>query len=143
MKRAVNASRKLRPENTLVEKSNGGAGREAARAGRIPRKHEITPLMYLYNGGESSFIMTPDSLEYLPLFPSDPGLLLRNSCATKSQTSTPGAGIRGWVGCFRARLTSSSPISFRLHLTEPSNRRDRENTWYLRDRSFVGPFEIR
>lgn len=46
---------------------------------RLARKHDITPLMYLYNAGESSFIMTQDSLEYSPVFPFDPGLLLRNS----------------------------------------------------------------
>lgn len=37
-------------------------GREKGK--RRTRKHGITPLMYLYNGGESSFITTRDSLEY-------------------------------------------------------------------------------
>lgn len=59
-KRAINAPRKLRAENTLVEENNGARRKETVNTA-APRK--IT-LMYLYNGRKSSFIMTQDSLEY-------------------------------------------------------------------------------
>lgn len=59
-KRAVNASRKLRAENTLVEENNGARRKEIANTAA---RRKIT-LMYLYNGAKSSFIMTRDSLGY-------------------------------------------------------------------------------
>lgn len=59
-KRAVNASRKLRAENTLVQENNGAQRKETMNTA-APRK---IMLMYLYNGPKSSFIMTQDSLEY-------------------------------------------------------------------------------
>lgn len=59
-KRAVNASRKLRAENTLVEENNGARRKEIANTAAW---RKIT-LMYLYNGPKSSFIMTRDSLGY-------------------------------------------------------------------------------
>lgn len=59
-KRAINASRKLRAENTVVEENNGARRKETVNTA-APRK--IT-LMYLYNGRKSSFIMIQDSLEY-------------------------------------------------------------------------------